>query len=90
MEQSNREGGKAGEGQVLATPFVRNLIKQNNLDVGKIRGSGENGRILESDVQKLIKSSSSTSNSASSTPSQPKSTYTPSQRSTKSSQGSSS
>ena len=90
MEQSNREGGKAGEGQVLATPFVRNLIKQNNLDVGKIRGSGENGRILESDVQKLLKSSSSSSTSTStSTPSQPKSTYTPSKRSTKSSSGSS-
>jgi pyruvate/2-oxoglutarate dehydrogenase complex dihydrolipoamide acyltransferase (E2) component len=35
---------------VLATPYVRGLIKKHGLDALKIKGSGEGGRILEADV----------------------------------------
>jgi len=32
--------------EILATPYVRGLIKKFRLDITKIRGSGEGGRIL--------------------------------------------
>jgi len=32
--------------EILATPYVRGLIKKFGLDITKIRGSGEGGRIL--------------------------------------------
>ena len=40
---------------ILATPYVRGLIKKNSLDIAAIKGSGENGRILETDIDKHLK-----------------------------------
>ena len=37
---------------VLATPAVRNLAKQLNLDLSMIKGTGPEGRITIEDVQK--------------------------------------
>jgi pyruvate/2-oxoglutarate dehydrogenase complex dihydrolipoamide acyltransferase (E2) component len=34
---------------------VRGLIKKYGLDIKKIKATGENGRILESDIDSLIK-----------------------------------
>lgn len=38
--------------QVLATPVVRNLAKELNVDLTKITGTGPEGRITEDDVRK--------------------------------------
>jgi len=38
------------------TPYVRGLIKKYGLESEKIIGTGEGGRILEIDVQKIINS----------------------------------
>ncbi len=40
------------EPQVLATPIVRNLAKQLNVDLTKVTGTGPDGRITEDDVRK--------------------------------------
>ncbi len=37
-------------GYALATPFVRKLATDNGIDLETIKGSGENGRVLEKDV----------------------------------------
>jgi len=42
------------EPQVLATPIVRNLAKQLNVDMTKITGTGPEGRITEDDVKKSV------------------------------------
>ena len=39
--------------QVL-TPAVRRLVKELNVDAGKIKGTGKNGRILKSDVMAYL------------------------------------
>ena len=39
--------------QVL-TPAVRRLVKELNIDAGKIKGTGKNGRILKSDVMAFL------------------------------------
>ncbi|MBI4009715.1 MAG: 2-oxo acid dehydrogenase subunit E2 [Candidatus Aenigmarchaeota archaeon] len=41
--------------EVLATPAVRKLAKELNIDLPKIKGSGAGGRILEDDVKKATK-----------------------------------
>ena len=38
--------------EILATPAVRNLAKQLNVDLGAIKGTGSEGRITIDDVQK--------------------------------------
>jgi len=42
----------AGMREVTATPAVRNLAKQLNVDLNKIKGTGPDGRITIEDVQK--------------------------------------
>lgn len=44
----------SAEKRILATPIVRNLAKQLNIDLTKIAGSGPDGRIIEDDVRKAV------------------------------------
>lgn len=39
---------------IVATPFVRGLIKRHNLDATKIKGTGEGGRIIEVDIENIL------------------------------------
>ena len=39
------------DGQVRASPIVRRLARENNLDLSQIEGSGPQGRIVERDVR---------------------------------------
>lgn len=61
--------------KVLSSPAVRKLGKEHGIDISKIKGSGPNGRVLKSDVLKLIQpagaaeSGTTTSAVASATPS---------------------
>ena len=43
----------ARETSILATPAVRNLAKQLNVDLANVKGSGQQGRITIDDVQKV-------------------------------------
>jgi len=38
----------------LATPAVRHLAKTNSLDINKIFGSGQDGRVLKEDIWKIV------------------------------------
>lgn len=42
--------------QVIATPFVRKLARDMNIDILKVHGSGQNGRVLESDIRNFAAS----------------------------------
>lgn len=45
---------QAGKYASLATPAVRHLIKENNLKIEDIEGTGKEGRVLKEDVQRYI------------------------------------
>ncbi|MBI2650770.1 2-oxo acid dehydrogenase subunit E2 [Candidatus Woesearchaeota archaeon] len=49
---SGGSGGSGMGGTIQATPAVRNLAKQLNVDLNKIKGTGSDGRITIEDVQK--------------------------------------
>jgi len=49
------EGGGT-DGQVRASPIVRRLARENNLDLTRIEGSGPQGRIVERDVRAAMQS----------------------------------
>ncbi|AFS37439.1 dihydrolipoyllysine-residue acetyltransferase [Alteromonas macleodii] len=59
------------EGKVLASPAVRRVAREKNIDLSTVEGSGKKGRILKSDVLNLQHSNVDTSsqNSRSSAPS---------------------
>ncbi|KAI9302838.1 2-oxoacid dehydrogenases acyltransferase-domain-containing protein [Cunninghamella echinulata] len=52
--KSNTTGSSSSTGPVLATPPVRHLAKENNVDLSKVIGSGSEGRILKQDVLDYI------------------------------------
>ena len=60
------------EGKVLASPAVRRVAREKNIDLSTVEGSGKKGRILKSDVLNLQHSNVDTS-SQSSTSSAPSS-----------------
>ncbi|WP_334037216.1 dihydrolipoyllysine-residue acetyltransferase [Alteromonas macleodii] len=61
------------EGKVLASPAVRRVAREKNIDLSTVEGSGKKGRILKSDVLNLQHSNVDTSsqNTSSSGPSSP-------------------
>ena len=59
----------AEQAKVLTSPAVRKLGKENNIDLGAIIGTGPKGRVLKSDVLKLIDMNSGGTVSQPTTPS---------------------
>ncbi|MDQ5829794.1 MAG: E3 binding domain-containing protein, partial [Actinomycetota bacterium] len=57
-EQPQADGQAAGraDGHFRASPIVRRLAEENNLDLSQIEGSGPAGRIVERDVRAAIES----------------------------------
>jgi len=52
----------------LLTPAVRRIVKEHNLDINKIVGSGPKGRILKGDVLAVIEGEASTTDGVVNTP----------------------
>jgi 2-oxoisovalerate dehydrogenase E2 component (dihydrolipoyl transacylase) len=55
-EESRTESHKA-----LATPAVRHLSKELNVDISRIRGTGRNGRVLKEDILRFMEDDKSPS-----------------------------
>lgn len=53
------EGGESGEEDIDATDSARQLAEENGIDLSEVEGSGDNGRILKSDVEAVIRKSAS-------------------------------
>ncbi|MGA2351099.1 MAG: dihydrolipoamide acetyltransferase family protein [Terracidiphilus sp.] len=54
--------------RVRSSPLVRRMAKDNNLDLGRIAGSGLEGRITKEDVLRHLSASSATANSSATAP----------------------
>lgn len=52
-ERPAREAGRA-DGRFRASPIVRRLARENNLDLSKIEGTGPAGRIVERDIRAAL------------------------------------
>ncbi|XP_049549008.1 lipoamide acyltransferase component of branched-chain alpha-keto acid dehydrogenase complex, mitochondrial [Anopheles darlingi] len=46
--------GQLTPGKVLATPAVRRIAMEHKVDLGKVRASGRNGRVLKGDVLEYL------------------------------------
>ncbi|KAF2460912.1 2-oxoacid dehydrogenases acyltransferase-domain-containing protein [Lineolata rhizophorae] len=58
-ESTSQETGRSsGKHATLATPAVRHLTKQLNVDIEDVQGTGKDGRVLKEDVQNYANSRS--------------------------------
>ncbi|MEK6942471.1 MAG: dihydrolipoamide acetyltransferase family protein [Nanoarchaeota archaeon] len=58
--QTVSQSSASSDAGILATPPVRNLAKQLNVDLSKVKGTGQGGRITMEDVQKAKSSAPAT------------------------------
>jgi pyruvate dehydrogenase E2 component (dihydrolipoamide acetyltransferase) len=47
-----------GEDRIKASPLAKSMAKESGIDLSKIKGSGEQGRIIRKDVEKVMESGS--------------------------------
>lgn len=53
-DDSASENGHESNGRYRASPIVRRLARENDLDLSKVKGSGPAGRIVERDVKQAM------------------------------------
>ena len=46
------------DGKALATPAVRRIAREYNVDISQIVGTGKDGRVMKEDVQRFVASRS--------------------------------
>ena len=56
----------SSNGKVLATPVARKMAADLKVDISKLKGSGESGRVMKADIQAAAKTQGSTSTGTSS------------------------
>uniref|UniRef100_A0A2M3Z015 Dihydrolipoamide acetyltransferase component of pyruvate dehydrogenase complex n=1 Tax=Anopheles braziliensis TaxID=58242 RepID=A0A2M3Z015_9DIPT len=54
VNSATTPAGQLATGKVLATPAVRRIAMEHKVDLGKVRASGRNGRVLKGDVLEYL------------------------------------
>ncbi|OJD37652.1 dihydrolipoamide branched chain transacylase e2 [Diplodia corticola] len=67
QSSSSVERPPPGRHANLATPAVRHLLRQHNLNIEDIRGTGKEGRVLKDDIQRHVSASKEQATSAATT-----------------------
>jgi pyruvate dehydrogenase E2 component (dihydrolipoyllysine-residue acetyltransferase) len=62
-----------GTGRIRSSPLVRRIAKENNLDLGRIRGTGSDGRINKEDILRYMAEGGSAQTAAGTVAPQPSS-----------------
>jgi pyruvate dehydrogenase E2 component (dihydrolipoamide acetyltransferase) len=50
-QEQEQEPANSGGGRVIASPVVRKIAREKDLDLTRVRGSGPNGRVVKRDVE---------------------------------------
>lgn len=50
-EESKQSDDTADNGRIFASPLARKLAKEKGVDLNKVKGTGENGRIVRKDIE---------------------------------------
>lgn len=58
---SNVSAEIISSGRILASPLAKNMAQEKGIDISKIKGTGENGRVIKKDVEEYVLSPQSSS-----------------------------
>ena len=53
-ETQPAQGGAGSDGSARMTPAVRRLVREHNIDIGQLKGSGAGGRVTRDDVLAFV------------------------------------
>lgn len=70
IEQTESEIGAHHHALTYATPAVRRMAREHQIDISQIQGTGKAGRVMKEDVLTFVKRGSKTSSQAQAAPSQ--------------------
>ncbi|WP_028304372.1 dihydrolipoyllysine-residue acetyltransferase [Oceanospirillum maris] len=73
--------GVVAMGKALASPAVRRIAREHDVDISQVKGSGKDGRVLKSDIQAFVDGTLDGKNACSSAPSAQLGIQTPSETS---------
>jgi 2-oxoglutarate dehydrogenase E2 component (dihydrolipoamide succinyltransferase) len=59
QDTADEDGHREAENEVRASPSVRKLAQEYEIDLGEVSGSGSGGRVTREDVERLIREQSS-------------------------------
>jgi 2-oxoglutarate dehydrogenase E2 component (dihydrolipoamide succinyltransferase) len=59
QDTADEDGRREAENEVRASPSVRKLAQEYEIDLGEVSGSGSGGRVTREDVERLIREQSS-------------------------------
>lgn len=65
VPQPTQETTSSDNGRVFASPLAKQIAKDKGINLSQVKGSGENGRIVKSDVENFTASASVTSQATS-------------------------
>src|SRR5690554_2397011 len=55
-EPAKEESAKNNTGRIFASPLAKKIAEEKGIDLSQVKGSGENGRIVKSDVENFTSS----------------------------------
>ena len=58
QEKTKSESSSSADGRIFASPLAKKLAEDKGVDISKISGSGENGRVVRKDVENYTPASS--------------------------------
>jgi len=53
--RGNGQDASAAEGRIFVSPLARRMAQQAGIDLGGLKGSGPNGRIVKADIEAVVK-----------------------------------
>lgn len=60
IPQNTQETSNSDNGRIFASPLARQIAKDKGINLAQVKGSGENGRIVKSDVENFTATAPST------------------------------
>ncbi|MCC2615654.1 dihydrolipoyllysine-residue acetyltransferase [Aestuariibacter halophilus] len=61
-------GAAVRQGKALASPAVRRLAREHNINIADVAGSGKKGRVMKADIEAFVKGGANTTKQAASQP----------------------
>jgi pyruvate dehydrogenase E2 component (dihydrolipoamide acetyltransferase) len=54
-KEENKDNSKSSDGRVKASPLAKAMAKEEGIDIDKVKGSGDDGRVVKRDIEEYLK-----------------------------------